>query len=82
MRSAYYVIKLLNPRDGATVGYWRRDRWTPRLKNHLATRFSTAEEARGVGSGWMPDHEFGRFMAGWPPCHHLKESEAKHEPRH
>jgi len=65
MRSAYYVIKLLNPRDGATVGYWRRDCWTPRLKNHLATRFSTAEEARGVGSGWMPDHEFGRFMAGW-----------------
>ena len=64
MRS-YYVIKLLNPRDNATIGYYQRGRYIPVLHNYLATKFDDASDARGIAAGMMPDHDFGNFMSGW-----------------
>lgn len=65
MTKRYFVIKLLNPRDGAVVGYWQRGRYVPVLRNSMATRFDDAAEARGIASRMMPDHDFGNFMAGF-----------------
>ena len=65
MNYPYFVIKLLNPRNGDTIGYWRRDCYIPRLKNTDATRFEDAAEARGIALQVLPDHDFGNFMRGW-----------------
>ena len=61
----YFVIKLLNPRDNATIGCYQRGHYIPVLRNKSATRFDNAAEARGITAGMMPDHDFGNFMAGW-----------------
>lgn len=61
----YFVIKLLNPRDLATVGYWCRDRYIPVLHNYHATRFDSAEDARGIALNQIMDHAWGQFMRGW-----------------
>ncbi len=61
----FFVIKLINPRDNATVGYWNRGKYIPVLHNKNATRFDSVAGARGIALGLMPDHDFGIFMAGW-----------------
>jgi hypothetical protein len=71
----FYVIKLVNPRDKATIGYFRQGCYIPKLRNTDATRFTDAAEARGIALGLMPHHEFGQFMAGWkvrPEVHIVK----------